>query len=147
MRRDLKLSGGQLNAHARRADLTIGKLTFGDAALVGLGGPGWAVPGQRRDAATRAGHGMSGRESLATPASLDRLALQPMPPRTTNAFDDADFVAGLKTRVVSARPTAAGAVEPERVRSYRDIGAAIREKQAVQACSPIGRLPGDRTAA
>ncbi len=54
-----------------------------------------------------------------------------MPPNSTLAFDDGAFVADLKTRITSARPTAARAVNSELVGLYWDIGAAIREKQAM----------------
>ena len=56
--------------------------------------------------------------------------LLPMQPSTTLAFDYAGFVAGLKTRIASARLTAARAVNSELVGLYWDIGAAIRAKQA-----------------
>ena len=55
-----------------------------------------------------------------------------MRPITTIAFDYASFAADLKTRIASARLTAARAVNSELVGLYWDIGAAIREKQAVR---------------
>ena len=55
-----------------------------------------------------------------------------MPPDTTLAFDYGASVADLKTRITSARPTAARAVNAELVGLHSDIGAAIRDKQAVQ---------------
>jgi predicted nuclease of restriction endonuclease-like (RecB) superfamily len=55
-----------------------------------------------------------------------------MRPSTSIAFDYAAFVTDLKTRIASARLTAARAVNSELVGLYWDIGAAIREKQAVQ---------------
>ncbi len=48
------------------------------------------------------------------------------------AFNYRAFVADLKKRIASARLTAAHAVNSELVGLYWDIGAAIREKQAVQ---------------
>ena len=55
-----------------------------------------------------------------------------MRPSTTIAFDCAAFVADRKTRIPSARLTAARAVNSELVGLYWDIGAAIREKQSAQ---------------
>lgn len=55
-----------------------------------------------------------------------------MRPSTNIAFDYPAFVADLKTRIASARLTAARAVNSELVGLYWDIGAAIREKQAAQ---------------
>jgi predicted nuclease of restriction endonuclease-like (RecB) superfamily len=55
-----------------------------------------------------------------------------MRPSTSIAFDYAAFATDLKTRIASARLTAARAVNSELVGLYWDIGAAIREKQAVQ---------------
>lgn len=55
-----------------------------------------------------------------------------MRPTTTIAFDYATFAADLTTRIASARLTAARAVNSELVGLYWDIGAAIREKQAVR---------------
>lgn len=48
------------------------------------------------------------------------------------AFKYAAFVADIKTRIAAARITAARAVNAELVGLYWDIGAAIREKQAVK---------------
>ncbi len=55
-----------------------------------------------------------------------------MRPSATIAFDYPAFVADLKSRITSARLTAARAVNFELVRLYWDIGAAIRDKQAAQ---------------
>ena len=55
-----------------------------------------------------------------------------MRPSTTIAFDYTAFVADIKVRITSARLNAARAVNSELVGLYWDIGAAIREKQAVQ---------------
>ncbi len=55
-----------------------------------------------------------------------------MRPSTPIAFDYSAFVADLKTRIASARLTAAHAVNSELAGLYWDIGAAIREKQAAQ---------------
>jgi predicted nuclease of restriction endonuclease-like (RecB) superfamily len=48
------------------------------------------------------------------------------------AFDYACFVADLKSRIASARLAASRAVNSELVGFYRDIGAAIRQKQETQ---------------
>jgi predicted nuclease of restriction endonuclease-like (RecB) superfamily len=63
-----------------------------------------------------------------------------MRPETATAFDYAAFVADVKTRVTSAR-----AVNSELVGLYWDIGAAIREKQAVQGWGDavVERLSSD----
>jgi predicted nuclease of restriction endonuclease-like (RecB) superfamily len=55
-----------------------------------------------------------------------------MRPSKTIAFNYAAFVADLKSRIASARLTAARAVSSELVGLYWDIGGAIREKQATQ---------------
>ena len=55
-----------------------------------------------------------------------------MQPSTTLAFDHAAFVADIKTRIASARLTAARAVNSELVSLYLDIGGSIREKRAAQ---------------
>ena len=55
-----------------------------------------------------------------------------MRPSATIAFDYPAFVADLKSRIMSARLTAARAVNFELVGLYWDIGAAIRDKQAAQ---------------
>jgi hypothetical protein len=67
--------------------------------------------------------------------------------KITLAFDYAAFVADLKTRISSARLSAARAVNSERVGLYWDIGAAIREKQAVQGWGDavVERLSSDLT--
>jgi predicted nuclease of restriction endonuclease-like (RecB) superfamily len=54
------------------------------------------------------------------------------PPKLPTAFDYPAFVAEVKTRIASARLSAARAVNSELVGLYWDIGAAIREKQTVQ---------------
>jgi DUF1016 N-terminal domain len=61
------------------------------------------------------------------------------------AFDYAAFVADLKTRITSARLSAARAVNSELVGLYWDIGAAIRAKQAVQGWGDavVERLSSD----
>ena len=61
------------------------------------------------------------------------------------AFDYAAFVADLKSRIASARLTAARAVNSELVGLYWDIGAAIRAKQAMQGWGEgvVERLASD----
>ena len=68
-----------------------------------------------------------------------------MRPSTTIAFDCAAFVADRKTRIASARLTAARAVNSELVGLYWDIGAAIREKQSAQGWGDgvVERLASD----
>lgn len=65
--------------------------------------------------------------------------------KSTFAFDYAAFVADLKTRITSARLSAARTVNSELVGLYWDIGAAIREKQAVQGWGDavVERLSSD----
>lgn len=68
-----------------------------------------------------------------------------MRPNPSIAFDYAAFAADLKTRIASARLTAARAVNSELVALYWDIGAATREKQAVQGWGDgvVERLSSD----
>lgn len=68
-----------------------------------------------------------------------------MRPSATIAFDYPAFVADLKSRITSARLTAARAVNSELVGLYWDIGAAIREKQAAQGWGDavVERLSND----
>lgn len=68
-----------------------------------------------------------------------------MRPSTTLDFDYATFVTNLKARISSARITAARAVNAELVGLYWDIGAAIREKQAIQVWGDgvVERLSSD----
>jgi predicted nuclease of restriction endonuclease-like (RecB) superfamily len=64
---------------------------------------------------------------------------------TPVTFDYGTFVADLKTRIATARLSAARAVNSELVGLYWDIGAAIREKQTVQGWgdSVVERLSRD----
>jgi len=73
------------------------------------------------------------------------LAANRMRTKSTLAFDYAAYVADLKTRITSARLSAARAVNSELVGLYWDIGAAIREKQAVQGWGDavVERLSSD----
>ena len=68
-----------------------------------------------------------------------------MRPSATIAFDYPAFVADLKSRITSARLSAARAVNSELVGLYWDIGAAIREKQAAQGWGDavVERLSND----
>lgn len=68
-----------------------------------------------------------------------------MRPSATIAFDYPTFVADLKSRITSARLTAARTVNSELVGLYWDIGAAIREKQAAQGWGDavVERLSND----
>ena len=63
-----------------------------------------------------------------------------MRPSTTIAFDYPAFVADLKTRIASARLTAARAVNSELVGLYWDIGAAIDLLSSVSGRSPADPL-------
>ncbi len=64
---------------------------------------------------------------------------------TTITFDYTAFVRGLTTRIASARLNAARTVNSELVGLYWDIGAAIREKQAIQGwgVGVVERLSSD----
>jgi len=68
-----------------------------------------------------------------------------MRPSATIVFDYPAFVADLKSRITSARLTAARAVNSELVGLYWDIGAANREKQAAQGWGDavVERLSND----
>lgn len=68
-----------------------------------------------------------------------------MRPSATITFDYPAFVADLKSRITSARLTAARAVNSELVGLYWDIGAAIREKQAAKGWGDavVERLSND----
>ena len=85
-----------------------------------------------------------GQACTRQPARWGRLNV-PLRPSTTIAFDYAAFVADLKTRIASARLTAARAVNSELVGLYWDIGAVIREKQAAQGWGDavVERLSSD----
>ena len=66
------------------------------------------------------------RIAFAPTGPPDRFTLAPMRPIAPITFDYSDFVGDIKTRIASARLTAARAVNSELVGLYWDIGAAKR---------------------